>query len=61
MARLTFGALLAFPLFIAFGAHSVAAHLERATATQCAANAWPAYQHAAHLQWCQANSYPTTY
>lgn len=36
------------------------ASLDRATRDQCAAQAWPVYQHAAHLEFCREYGYSTS-
>ena len=33
--------------------------LDADTAAQCASHAWPAAQHAAHIEWCNRNGYIT--
>jgi hypothetical protein len=60
MPRLTLAALIATPLLLPFGLHSLAARLEQATAAQCADQSWPVSQHAAHLEFCHFNGYSTS-
>jgi hypothetical protein len=53
MTRAFIASLIAFPVLTMAGVHTVAAHLDRATRAQCAAQDWPVHQHAAHVEFCR--------
>jgi len=50
---------LAFMLGMIPVSTTFANHLDKATAQQCKANAWPKYQHQAHMAFCAKEGYPT--
>lgn len=53
MTRVFLAAAIALPVLTMAGIHTVAARLDAATRQQCATQAWPAHQHAAHLEFCR--------
>jgi hypothetical protein len=53
LARLTLAAIIAVPVLGFYGINFAAAKLDQATRAQCAAQDWPASQHAAHLAFCR--------
>jgi len=53
-------AFIAVPLAIqVVSAVAVLPALEKATTEQCKTHDWPAHQHAAHMDFCTSNGYPT--
>jgi len=53
MTRPFIASLIAAPVLAMAGIHTAVAHLDAATRRQCAEQAWPVHQHAAHMEYCR--------
>ena len=53
LARLTIATLIALPVVITYGMHSITHSLDQQVRAQCAANDWPISQDAAHRNFCR--------